>query len=68
LLINVSVQALDDKNPIKPDNRLKNVQTSVPYALDKTLQSYYKTVHGGVQHVVIQSVVDTTKIKLIQAH
>jgi hypothetical protein len=40
----------------------------VPYALDQTLQSFTKTVHGGVQHVVIKPTADKEQVKLIQEH
>ena len=41
---------------------------TVPYSLDQTLQSFTKTVHGGVQHVVVKPEADKEQIKLVQEH
>lgn len=68
LFINVTAQAVEEQNVIKLDKLNQNMQKAVPYSLNKTLQSFSKTVHGGVQHVVVKSVDDTAQIKLIQAH
>lgn len=46
----------------------ERTQKIVPYALDKTQQTFSKTVHGGVQHVVAKSANDAKQIQLIQAH
>ncbi|MGJ0492246.1 aspartate carbamoyltransferase [Methylobacter sp.] len=43
-------------------------QQMVPYSLDQTLQTFSKTVHGGVQHVITKSPGNTREIKSIQAH
>ncbi len=39
-----------------------------PYDVDQTLEMFTKTVHGGVQHVVVKSADNTKQIKLIQEH
>jgi len=46
----------------------QNIQQHTPYALDQTLQTFTKTAHGGVQHVVAKSASNTRQIKLIQDH
>jgi hypothetical protein len=46
----------------------QRTQQVVPYALDQTLLTFTKTVHGGVQHVVAKAADNTEQIKLIQAN
>ncbi len=46
----------------------QRTQRVVPFSLDETLQTFTKTVHGGIQHVVTKSPDNTKQIKLIQAH
>lgn len=62
----IVVQAIEHA-PAKPINQ-DQLQTIVPYAVKGTVQTFTKTVHGGVQHVVIKSADNTSQIKLIQAH
>ncbi|WP_026603885.1 hypothetical protein [Methylomonas sp. 11b] len=62
----IVVQAIEHA-PAKPINQ-EQLQTIVPYAVKGTVQTFTKTVHGGVQHVVIKSADNTSQIKLIQAH
>ncbi|MGZ5076341.1 MAG: aspartate carbamoyltransferase [Methylobacter sp.] len=50
------------------DDVHQRVQQVAPYAVDQTLQTFTKTVHGGVQHVVAKSADNAQQIKLIQAH
>jgi hypothetical protein len=45
-----------------------NSQHPLPYSADKTLQTFTKTAHGGVQHVVVKAAEDRTQIKAVQAH
>lgn len=68
LLINVSAQATEQSDKIKLEQLNQNMQKAVPSSLNKTVQGFSKTVHGGVQHVVVKSADDTTQIKLIQVH
>jgi hypothetical protein len=44
------------------------VQPAPPFSSELTLQTYTKTVHGGVQHVVVKSVGNSSEIKLIRVH
>jgi len=68
LLFATTALALEKSDP-KPINEVnQRVQQVAPYALDQTLQTFTKTVHGGVQHVVVKSADNTRQIKLIQAH
>ncbi len=41
-------------------------QQTVPFAMDEVRHSFTKTVHGGVQHIVVKSADNTEQIKLIQ--
>ncbi|WKJ88654.1 aspartate carbamoyltransferase [Methylomonas montana] len=43
-------------------------QQLIPYSLAQTVQTFSKTVHGGVQHVVVKSADNARDIKLIQTH
>lgn len=49
---------------------IKPVPSPVPaaYSPDNTLQTFSKTVHGGVQHVVVKPGADAKVIGAIQAH
>lgn len=68
LLFSLAAPALENINPPADNDVHHRVQKVVPYDLDKTLQEFSKTVHGGVQHVVAKSADDGKQIKLIQAH
>jgi len=39
-----------------------------PYAQEQTVQTFSKTVHGGVQHVVVKAGGNAQVIKSVQAH
>lgn len=41
---------------------------AMPYSQEQTVQTFSKTVHGGVQHVVAKSAGNAQVIKSIQAH
>ncbi len=43
-------------------------QPAAPFSSELTLQTYTKTVHGGVQHVVVKSAANSSEIKLIRVH
>ncbi|WP_347989589.1 aspartate carbamoyltransferase [Methylomonas sp. AM2-LC] len=69
LLLATPVLAADNAagKPIAEAN--KNTQQALPaYALDQTLQTFSKSVHGGVLHVIAKLDNNVTQIKLIQAH
>ncbi|QPK63807.1 aspartate carbamoyltransferase [Methylomonas sp. LL1] len=58
-----------EHNPNTPSKNLpQRMKEILPYAVDQTVQTYSKTVHGGVQHLVAKSADDTLQIKLIRDH
>ena len=64
LAFSIVAQALEKTS----DEMFQRSQQELPYAIDQTLQTFSKTVHGGVQHVVVKSTDNIRQIKLIQAH
>lgn len=60
--------ALEKASPDQKAEVHQRQQQAVPYSLDQTLQTFSKTVHGGVQHVIAKSPDNTREIKLIQDH
>jgi hypothetical protein len=68
LLFSAAAQALEQNAPKAVDDVHQRMQQLVPYKLDQVRQTFTKTVHGGVQHVIAKSAGDTRQIKLIQAH
>lgn len=67
-LLSTAVSATEKPGSKPVEDVQRRTQQVVPYALDKTLQTFSKTVHGGVQHVVAKSADDTQQIKFIQSH
>ncbi|MDD4915925.1 MAG: aspartate carbamoyltransferase [Methylococcales bacterium] len=69
LLMNATARA-QDKAPAMPAGELtQRMQQAVPYRLDQTVQTFTKTVHGGVQHVIVKIPENNeAQIRLIQAH
>lgn len=68
VLCSLSAQAIE-KNAQEPSSAVRQrAQQVVPYTLDQALQSFSKTVHGGIQHVVAKSPNDARQVKLIQQH
>jgi hypothetical protein len=68
LLFSTTVSAVEKNEPESVAEVRQRVQQIVPYTLDQVRQTFTKTVHGGVQHVVAKSPDNTRQIKLIQAH
>jgi len=68
LLFSTTTLAVEKASPKQMDEVDQRMQQVVPFALDHALETFSKTVHGGVQHVVAKSADDTQQIKLIQAH
>lgn len=60
--------AIGTANPKQVDEAHQRQQQVVPFSMDQTLQTFTKTVHGGVQHVIAKSADNSEQIKLIQAH
>ena len=46
----------------------QTTQAAAPFSSDLTQQSYTKTAHGGIQHVVVKSAGNSAEIKLIRIH
>lgn len=68
LLFSSTTLALEKASPGQIDKMHQLVQQVVPYILDQTLQTFSKTDHGGVQHVVAKSTDNAQQVKLIQTH
>ena len=68
LLFSTVAPALETTNPKKVDQVQQREQQVAPFDVDQTLQTFTKTVHGGVQHVIAKSAENTKQIQLIQAH
>jgi hypothetical protein len=68
LLFSTTAPALEKASPIQMAEVSQRQKQMVPYSPDKTLQTFTKTVHGGVQHVVAKSADDTREIKSIQTY
>jgi hypothetical protein len=67
-LISTTASALEKSTPRPADEVHQRTQQNLPYPLDQTLQTFTKTVHGGVQHVIAKSADNLQLIKSIQAH
>lgn len=68
LLFSTTASAFEKTGPEPVPEIRQRAQQVVPYTLDQALQTFTKTVHGGIQHVVAKSANDTRQIKLIQEH
>ncbi len=63
LIFSASALAVDHASP-KPSN-----VPVLPYPAEQTVQTFSKTVHGGVQHVVAKAAADNVQVvKAIQSH
>ncbi|MGD0961526.1 MAG: aspartate carbamoyltransferase [Methylomonas sp.] len=63
-----TAQALENPPPAQNSELLRRMQKETPYSLEQTAQTFTKTVHGGVEHVVVKTPGNTAQIKLIQSH
>jgi len=68
LLFSASVFAIETNPPKQPAELSQKQQQHLPYPAEQTLQSFTKTVHGGVQHVEVKTTGNAAQIKSIQAH
>jgi hypothetical protein len=68
LLFSTAALALEKSDSKPIDEVAQRMQQVVPFATDQTVETFTKTVHGGVQHVIAKSADNTQQIKLIQAH
>lgn len=68
ILFSATASALEKTAATPNDQVHQRTQQSAPFALDQTLETFTKTVHGGVQHVIAKSADNAGQIKLIQTH
>lgn len=68
LLFSTTTSALEKDEATSGDQVHQRMQQMVPFALDQTLETFTKTVHGGIQHVIAKSADNAKQIKLIQTH
>lgn len=68
LFFSATAWALEQAHPEHMNEVHQRMQQLVPFSLNKTLETFTKTVHGGIQHIVAKSADDTKQIQLIQAH
>jgi len=64
LIFSATIQAVENQT----DKQLMTGQQMLPYAAEQTVQTFSKTVHGGVLHIVAKAADNATQIKLIQAY
>lgn len=64
LAFSTATLALEQASPKQVDS----ARQLIPYSLSQTVQTFSKTVHGGVQHVIVKSADNVRDIKLIQTH
>ena len=66
LLFSAAASALEKADPKRIEEVSQRSQQTVPYDVDQALHTFTKTVHGGVQHVVVKSADNAKQIKLVQ--
>jgi hypothetical protein len=60
--------AVDEPSPEKIEEVHQREKLLEPFDIDQVTEIYSKTVHGGVQHVVVKSADNTKQIELIQEY
>lgn len=68
LFVSTTALALEEAGTERINEVRQRSELALPFALDQTLQTFSKTVHGGVQHIVVKSAGDAQQVKLIQAY
>lgn len=68
LFFSVAALAEEQLSPQHLADVQRHRQQLVPYAADQALETFSKTVHGGVMHVISKTADDVKQIKLIQDH
>lgn len=66
LLVFSATLAAETSSPERQSEVHQRTQQATSYDLNKTLQTFTQTVHGGVQHVIARSANDKEQIKLIR--
>ncbi|CAG1771645.1 hypothetical protein BAC3_01968 [uncultured bacterium] len=67
MLCSTSLLAVEKASPERMAEVQQHGQDVLTYDESQTEQMFTKTVHGGVQHVIVKTN-DTEQIKLVQAH
>lgn len=62
------VQAAETQTAKTNDTMQQRMQEALPYDVNQTIATFSKTVHGGIQHVVVKSKDNTEQITRIQKH
>ncbi|HEY8220235.1 MAG TPA: aspartate carbamoyltransferase [Methylobacter sp.] len=68
LLFSAATAAFENDKPEPANTVRQRAQEVVPYDLGQALQTFTKTVHGGIQHVVSKTPGNTREIEAIQKH
>lgn len=68
MLFTASVSALEPISPERLHEIQQTAQKNVAFNLDETQQSFNKTVHGGIQHMLAKSNDNPQLVKAIQAY
>ncbi|MGZ5052920.1 MAG: aspartate carbamoyltransferase [Methylobacter sp.] len=70
IALSLFVGSVEAKEPIASNGTEKNASSSqlVPYDTQQALESFSKTVHGGIMHIVAKPADNAQQIKLIQQY
>jgi len=68
VLFSTAALAIEPVSPEHTKEVQQRTQQVTPYAVDQTKLMFTKTVHGGVQHIIVNSADNTEQIKLVQAY
>jgi len=68
LLFSSTLSALETEDSKRIAEVRARTQEFAPYSLSQTVQTYTKTVHGGVQHIIVKPPSDPEQIKRVQAY
>jgi len=68
LVFSTATAAFENDNPEPVNTVRQRSQEVAPYDLGQALQTFTKTVHGGIQHVVAKTPNNSREIEAIQAH
>jgi hypothetical protein len=68
VLFSSPVLAVDEPSPAQIEAIHQREKQIAPFDVDQAIEMFSKTVHGGVQHIVVKSADNTKQIKLIQEY
>ncbi|MDO9212999.1 MAG: aspartate carbamoyltransferase [Methylococcales bacterium] len=68
VLFSTAALTAEQVSPERTKEVQQRTQQVTPYSVDQTKQMFTKTVHGGVQHIIVNSADNTEQIKLVQAY